>query len=95
MRTFLVIFGGLTASNQNRPFQVTFELLDFRRRDEHFPLGINSARDIPLEVVDFLEEGGLGLQARRDQRDEFIGPSELLSDATAMRDKIIFPEDLS
>lgn len=95
MRAFLVIFGGLAARDQNRPLQVTFEMLDFRGRDEYFSLGINRARDIPLEVVDFLEEGGLRLQARRDERDEFVSPSELLSDAAAISDKIILPEDLS
>jgi len=70
-------------------------MLDFRGRDENFPLGIDGVCDIPLEVIDLLEEGCLGLQAGRDKSDEFVRPSEVFSDAGAVRDEIFLPEDLS
>jgi hypothetical protein len=71
------------------------ELLDFRRRDQHFPLGISSDCDIPFKVVDFLKEGGLGLQVVSDEGTELISPTKLLADGVAVRDEVVLPDDFA
>lgn len=71
------------------------ELLDFRRRDQHFPFGIGRDCDIPFEIVYLLEEGGLGLQVVGDEGAELISPAKLIAYGVAMCDEVVLPDDLA
>lgn len=95
MRALLEILGSLTARYKNRFLQIALKHLHLRRRDKYLSLTVQVIIDLHFKIVDLLEKDRLGLSVTGDELNKFIGPLKFFFDDVAVRDEVIFPNDLS
>lgn len=91
----LKILRCLAGRQQNRLFEIIFELLDFWGRNQYFSLSVALFFNILLEIVDLSIVYCLGLSILSDQIYQLLSPCKFSIYISTVLYKIVFPYYLS